>query len=259
MITLSCCMNEFIKVSPLCVQRGGTKTWFNQLGKIKPPHNSFILFYMKNLFINLHLFYYYGICIFRMTLLTLFSDRKTLLAFYTIKTFFRFIAANFFSFFAAIMQKRSREKRKHSFMCCRFEPSKTSSKPARERPSHCDAAPASGYFPASSSCQRLRGGAAPHAPASTSPSRTPLSFHRHSKLHATFGWLLPVARVRWLWENVENCSGMDVCTAAKSLLLLPSKHAVLEDCDFSPLRQGGCVCAVKRVICSSLPVIGVCV
>lgn len=49
-------------------------------------------------------------------------------------------------------------------MCCRFEPSKTSSISARESPSHCDAAPASGYFPASSSCQRLRGGAAPHAP-----------------------------------------------------------------------------------------------
>lgn len=132
----------------------------------------------------------------------------------------------FFLFLLPSCKKKRRKNRKHSFMCCRFEPSKTSSKPARERPSHCDAAPASGYFPASSSCQRLRGGAAPHAPASTSPSRTPLSFHRHSKLHATFGWLLPVARVRWLWKNVENCSGMDVCTAAKSLLLLPSKHAV---------------------------------
>lgn len=219
-------MNEFIKVSPLCVQRGGTKTWFNQLGKIKLPHNSFILFYMKNLFINLHLFYYYGISIFRMMLLTLFSDRKTVLAFYTTKTFFLGSSQPMFFLILLPLCKKKEKKRKHSFMCCRFEPSKTSSIPARESPSHCDAAPASGYFPASSSCQRLRGGAAPYAPASTSPSRTPLSFHRHSKLHATFGWLLPVARVRWLWENVENCSGMDVCTAAKSLLLLPSKHAV---------------------------------
>lgn len=90
-----------------------------------------------------------------------------MLSFYTRKKFWGF--NHFFSlFFAAIMKKK---ERKQSFMRCRFEASKTSSISARESPSHCDAAPASGYFPASSSCQQLRGGAAPHV----------LSHHRQGR------------------------------------------------------------------------------
>lgn len=167
--------------------------------------------------------------------------------------FFRFIAANFFSFFAAIFAKK---KETHSCVA------------ALNRRKH----PLYPPVRAPLTVMRRRQVAISRHHQAVSGSGEDL---RRTRLHITVKDAIIISQALETTRNLQltSTSRTRLMTLGKcrellgngclhsgqiSLVVAKQTHS-LEDCDFSPLRQGGCVCAVKRVICSSLPVIGVCV
>lgn len=122
-----------------------------------------------------------------------------------------------------------------------------------ERPSQCDTRSVSGYFPASSSCQKLWGLWLDITVTEAFIISEPLQTTCDLQLTFTS---LPHSVT--FFEFIKNFLGITVWTAQRgerTQSVIWQGRNSWKDCDFSLLRQGVCVCAVERVICSSLPVI----